>query len=189
MKKKVFFFLAALLALFAGQAEAQVMKGNATYYAHRFHGRRTSSGERYHKDSMTCAHRTLPFGTLLKVRNVRNGKEVVVRVTDRGPFRRNAILDLSYAAAKQIGMIHHGIVKVEAERIDSLSPYVAKPKTEVTFPPVKLLVPDSSGIDTLKVPREIPGAGTTPSFNNINGHVVETTERASPLLSARTTRQ
>lgn len=87
--------------------------GNATYYSNRMHGRRTSNGMRYHKDSLTCAHKTLPFGTLVKVRNPRNGKEVVVKVTDRGPHRRNAIIDLSYAAAKEIGLLAAGIARVE----------------------------------------------------------------------------
>ncbi len=151
MKKRVFFFLMAFIVLFAVQTEAQVLKGKATYYANRFHGRKTSSGERYHKDSMTCAHRTLPFGTLLKVRNVRNGKEVVVRVTDRGPFRDDAILDLSYAAAKQIGMLRRGIVRVEAERFDKPSPYIVRSKSEVVLPKLNITLPYTFVIDSLHI--------------------------------------
>lgn len=116
MKKRHFIF--ALLAWFlllpvAGLAQKV---GNATYYSNRMHGRRTSNGTRYHKDSLTCAHKTLPFGTKLKVRNPRNGKEVVVEVTDRGPHRRDAIVDLSYAAAKKIGLLSAGIARVEVSR-------------------------------------------------------------------------
>lgn len=96
---------------------AQKLTGNATYYGNRWHGRRTSSGEKYHKDSLTCAHRTLPFGTILRVRNPKNNKEVVVRVTDRGPFRKGAIIDLSMAAAKQIDIIRDGIARIEATPI------------------------------------------------------------------------
>lgn len=107
----------ALLSL-ALPADAQSYHGEATYYSNRFHGRRTSSGERYHKDSMTCAHRTLPFGTLLRVRNKKNDKEVIVEVTDRGPFRKDAIVDLSLAAAKKLDMIHTGVAKVEVTRVD-----------------------------------------------------------------------
>lgn len=107
----------ALLSL-ALPADAQSYHGEATYYSNRFHGRRTSSGERYHKDSMTCAHRTLPFGTLLRVRNKKNDKEVIVEVTDRGPFRKGAIVDLSLAAAKELDMIHAGVAKVEVTRVD-----------------------------------------------------------------------
>lgn len=107
----------ALLSL-ALPADAQSYHGEATYYSNRFHGRRTSSGERYHKDSMTCAHRTLPFGTLLRVRNKKNDKEVIVEVTDRGPFRKGAIVDLSLAAAKELDIIHTGVAKVEVTRVD-----------------------------------------------------------------------
>lgn len=116
LMKYIFSIIAALMMLFANPVEglAQKLSGNATYYGNRWHGRRTSSGEKYHKDSLTCAHRTLPFGTLLRVKNAKNGKEVIVRVTDRGPFRKGAIIDLSMAAAKEIGMVADGIVRVEA---------------------------------------------------------------------------
>lgn len=101
------------------ETTAQKLNGNATYYGNRWHGRRTSSGELYNKDSLTCAHRTLPFGTLLRVTNPKNGKEVIVRVTDRGPFRRNAIIDLSLAAAKKIDMVRDGITRIEAVAVNS----------------------------------------------------------------------
>lgn len=101
----------------ASTATAQTMRGKASYYAGKFHGRRTSSGEIFHKDSMTCAHRTLPFGTMLRVRNVSNGREVVVRVTDRGPFAAGRIVDLSLGAARQLGMVAAGVTGVEVEVI------------------------------------------------------------------------
>ncbi|MBF0965366.1 MAG: septal ring lytic transglycosylase RlpA family protein, partial [Alloprevotella sp.] len=85
--------------LIAITAHAQ-QKGKATFYSKRATGARTASGERLHHDSLTCAHRTYPFGTLLKVTNLNNGNTVVVRVTDRGPFAKGRIIDLSYAAAK-----------------------------------------------------------------------------------------
>lgn len=87
--------------------------GNASYYADKFHGRTMSNGETYHRDSLTCAHRTLPFGTLLKVKNIKNGKEVIVEVTDRGPFTRKFMIDLSYAAAKKLDIIKYGFMPVE----------------------------------------------------------------------------
>ena len=87
--------------------------GNATFYHNRFHGRRTSDGSKYHKDSMTCAHKTYPFGTLLKVRNPQNQKEVIVKVTDRGPFSKRLAIDLSYRAADKIGIIRRGMAPVE----------------------------------------------------------------------------
>lgn len=72
-----------------------------------------SNGERYHRDSMTCAHLKLPFGTMLKVRNLMNDKTVVVKVTDRGPFSKRFVLDLSRAAARQLDILGRGYVPVE----------------------------------------------------------------------------
>jgi rare lipoprotein A len=104
--------------------------GNATYYSHRLHGHRTSDGGRYHKDSLTCAHRTYPLGTLLKVKNPKNGKTVVVRVTDRGPYSRRFMIDLSYRAAKELDIVSNGYALVEISETDSIEiPY--KPPKEV----------------------------------------------------------
>ena len=97
-----------------------VQRGKASFYSKRATGARTSSGERLHHDSLTCAHRTYPFGTRLKVTNLSTGKSVIVRVTDRGPFRRGRIIDLSWAAAKEIGMLAKGIATVVVERADNL---------------------------------------------------------------------
>lgn len=96
------------------QAQTQ---GKASFYGNGFHGRLTSDGSRYHKDSLTCAHRTLPFGTLLKVTNQKNGKEVVVRVTDRGPFVKGRVVDLSMAAAKELGMVSMGVAPVTVQKV------------------------------------------------------------------------
>lgn len=93
------------------------MHGKASYYAGKFHGRHTSSGEIFHKDSMTCAHRSLPFGTMLRVRNTSNGREVMVRVTDRGPFAAGRIVDLSLGAARKLDMVSAGVTGVEVEVI------------------------------------------------------------------------
>ena len=97
-----------------GQAQV-VQQGKATYYSKRATGAKTSSGERIHHDSLTCAHRTFPFGTMLKVTNPFNGKSVVVRVTDRGPFKRGRIIDLSWRAAKEIDILNHGVAMVVVE--------------------------------------------------------------------------
>lgn len=88
-------------------------RGKASFYSRQATGARTSSGERLHHRDFTCAHRTHPFGTLLKVKNLSNGKEVVVRVNDRGPFGRGRIVDLSWGAAKALGMLSQGVVAVE----------------------------------------------------------------------------
>ena len=116
---------------------AQKQRGRASYYANKFHGRRTSSGLLYHKDSLTCAHRTLPFGTLLHVRNLANDKSVVVKVTDRGPFVRGRIIDLSYAAAQKIGMIASGHATVEIEPVDQM-----REERENGFTVPTILLPD-----------------------------------------------
>jgi len=121
-------------------AEAQVQSGKASYYAKKFSGRRTASGEPLHRDSLTCAHRSYPFGTLLKVTNITNGQHVVVRVNDRGPFRKGRIIDLSWGAAKALGMIAQGIAPVTVEKINEFDvPF--KPEDE-TLPKLELDVAD-----------------------------------------------
>lgn len=91
--------------------------GKASYYGRAWNGRKTACGEVFNTDSFTCAHKTLPFGTMLKVTNKKNGKSVVVRVTDRGPFVRGRIIDLTLAAAKKIDMVHAGVANVEIDQI------------------------------------------------------------------------
>ncbi len=86
--------------------------GTASYYSDKFDGRQTASGAVFHQNSLTAAHRTLPFGTKLKVKNVNNGKTVKVTVTDRGPFVQNRIIDLSKKAAKKLGMLQQGVAPV-----------------------------------------------------------------------------
>ena len=94
--------------------------GKASYYSKRATGSCTSSGERLHHDSLTCAHRTHPFGTMLKVTNVQNGKSVVVKVTDRGPYGRGRIIDLSWGAAKELGILSQGVAMVTVELAEDL---------------------------------------------------------------------
>lgn len=90
-----------------------MQSGMASWYGPGFHGRRTANGEKYNMHDMTAAHPTLPFGTRLTVRNARTGQTVVVRVNDRGPFKKQRILDLSYAAAKKVGVFAPGVAYVE----------------------------------------------------------------------------
>jgi rare lipoprotein A len=94
--------------------------GKASFYGNKFAGRKTADGSRYYPDSMTCAHKTYPFGTWLHVRNPRNGNQVIVKVTDRGPHTRNRMIDLSYIAADQLDIIRQGIATVEVRKIDLL---------------------------------------------------------------------
>ena len=90
-----------------------VERGIASWYGPKFNGRMTASGERYDMNAFTAAHPSLPFGTRIGVRNTRTGREVVVRVNDRGPYSRNRILDLSYAAAREVGVVGPGTASVE----------------------------------------------------------------------------
>ena len=85
----------------------------ASYYAKKFHHRKTASGERFDNYAMTAAHKTLPFGSKVKVTNSNNGKSVTVRINDRGPFVKGRIIDLSRAAFSQIADLDRGVVKVE----------------------------------------------------------------------------
>lgn len=92
-------------------------RGKASYYSNSLQGRRMSSGLKYHRDSMFCAHKRYDLGQMLLVTNLSNGKSVVVKVADRGPHTRGRIIDLSYAAAKQIGMISAGVAMVEVKPV------------------------------------------------------------------------
>jgi len=99
--------------------ETHEIVGYATFYSHRFAGRRTANGETYQPDKFTAAHRTLPFGTRLRVTSLKNNSTVVVRVNDRGPYNDyTRIIDLSRAAARSLGMIRSGVIKVSIKVLD-----------------------------------------------------------------------
>ena len=102
-----------LAAACAGERPAE--RGRASWYGGRFHGRRTASGERFDQHALTAAHRRLPFGTRVRVKNLRNGRTVVVRINDRGPYGAGRVIDLSRAAAAALGMIEAGVVPVAVE--------------------------------------------------------------------------
>lgn len=110
----------ACTALPKGMADLDVGakdRGIASWYGHDFHGRITTSGEIYDMHALTGAHRTLPLGTMVRVTNVGNGKQVQVRITDRGPYVNGRVIDLSYAAAQELGMVEHGVSAVSVEVI------------------------------------------------------------------------
>jgi rare lipoprotein A len=102
-------------------------RGIASWYGTKFHGRRTSSGEPYDIYKMTAAHKTLPLPTYAKVTNLRNGRTIIVRINDRGPFHANRIIDLSYAAAARLGILEYGTGLVEVEAIDPSKPSPQQP--------------------------------------------------------------
>jgi len=98
--------------------EREVQVGFASYYDSRFHGGRTASGERYDEKALTAAHRTLPFGTHVEVTNLSNGKSVVVTITDRGPFTRGRVIDVSRRAARKLDFLRDGTTRVRLEVVD-----------------------------------------------------------------------
>ena len=98
--------------------EGQTFHGFASFYADKFHGKKTSSGEVFDMNGFTAAHRTLPFGTKVKVTNIKNGKSIVVKINDRGPFKEERIIHLSRAAAESIDMVDDGVAEVEIKVIE-----------------------------------------------------------------------
>ena len=95
----------------------RISTGVVSWYGDKFHGRKTASGEKYDKHELTAAHKSLPFGTKVKVTNIRNGKSVVVEINDRGPYAKSRVLDLSQAAFSEIGHTNTGVMQVEYEII------------------------------------------------------------------------
>lgn len=118
--------LAALLVLLAGCASQPQdatpaggyrAEGKASFYSSGHHGRRTASGERFDMHALTAAHRSLPFGSRVRVTNLNNQRSVVVRINDRGPYGRGRIIDLSRAAAERLGMLRSGVAPVRVEQL------------------------------------------------------------------------
>jgi len=138
--------IATLLVILtvAFSALPQVQLGKATFYSKKATGRRTSSGERLHNDSLTCAHRTLPMGTKLKVTNPMNGKSVIVRVNDRGPFVRGRIIDLTRRAANELDIIRQGVAPVEVEVYnDTITPPLRANPDSLLVPPFEIAMPEA----------------------------------------------
>lgn len=109
-------------------------RGVASWYGRKFHGRRTSSGEPYDMHAMTAAHKTLPLPTWVRVTHLSNGRSIVVRVNDRGPFVDNRLIDLSYAAARELGIVDAGTGLVEVEALDFDAPATARGGGTATEP-------------------------------------------------------
>ena len=136
--------IATLLTICFTSLQGQVLqRGKASFYAKHFHGRKTASGERLHPDSLTCAHRSYPFGTLLHVYNPANGRSVNVRVTDRGPYVRGRIIDLSWLAAKKLGIIGQGVATVFVSKANAfVVPFL--PTDEIDIPDLELETNDGA---------------------------------------------
>ncbi|MEZ8022726.1 septal ring lytic transglycosylase RlpA family protein [Vibrio sp. 1F255] len=132
MKKLHIIFTALVLMILAGctstsavgssktkeYAKSHTLVGKASWYGDKFHGRLTASGETYNMNANTAAHKTLPFGTIVRVTNTDNNKSVDVKINDRGPYVKGRVIDLSHKAFSQIGDVKKGVVKVKIEIID-----------------------------------------------------------------------
>ncbi|MEZ8469989.1 septal ring lytic transglycosylase RlpA family protein [Vibrio splendidus] len=132
MKKLHIIFTALVLMILAGctstsavgssktkeYAKSHALAGKASWYGDKFHGRLTASGETYNKNAYTAAHKTLPFGTIVRVTNTANNKSVDVKINDRGPYVKGRVIDLSHKAFSQIGDVKKGVATVKIEIID-----------------------------------------------------------------------
>ena len=163
-------------------------RGVASWYGKKFHGQRTANGETYDMYAMSAAHKTLPLPSYLRVRNLNNGKSVIVRVNDRGPFRENRIVDLSYAAAAKLGIIGTGTGVVEVEALSG-----DEPVTQVTA-----RAPEPEPLPPASVPRLYLQVGAFTSRDNAENlklrltradlksvHIQNTDLDATPLYRVR----
>lgn len=149
-------------------------RGTASFYSKRSTGARTASGERLHHDSLVCAHRFYPFGTRLRVTNLNNGRAVIVRVIDRGPFGRQRIIDLSWAAAKAIGMIGQGVATVKVEVVQDPVPF--RPNDDLNLPDVDFEVAEA-GYSFIEHWKETETAENRSSSESANSGKRESSSR------------
>lgn len=115
---KKLFLLSLLVFTCTMYSQETTLKGKVSYYANKFNGRKTASGKRFDNTKLTCAHKTFPFGTLLKIINPIDGRFVIVEVIDRGPFIGKRIVDLSRSAFSKIGNLEKGVITVIVEKIN-----------------------------------------------------------------------
>ncbi|HXJ84504.1 MAG TPA: septal ring lytic transglycosylase RlpA family protein [Candidatus Methylomirabilis sp.] len=109
-------------------AVGETQTGLAAYYSHRLNGKRTASGERFNNAALTTGHQTLPFGTKVKVTNLKNNKSVVLRVNDRGPTQSGRVVDVTRAAAQKLGFVRSGLTEVKVEVVEAAKPRAGKKK-------------------------------------------------------------
>ncbi len=142
-------------------------RGTASWYGNKFHGKRTSSGETYNMYTMTAAHRTLPLPTYAQITNLKNGRSVVVKINDRGPFHDNRLIDLSYVAAAKLDMLRKGTAPVEVRAID---PYQVELADEISAPAVTL---KTAGNGATPIQTELPLQPKLPSSAQTNQFYVQ----------------
>lgn len=117
-----------------GEAARELERGHASWYGGQFHGRRTASGENYDKYALTAAHKTLPFGTIVRVRSLKLGREVDVRINDRGPFSPGRVIDVSEAAAEALGLMGTGSAEVSLVNVSASAGDAATPSRALKKP-------------------------------------------------------
>ncbi|MBO9702671.1 MAG: septal ring lytic transglycosylase RlpA family protein [Sporocytophaga sp.] len=165
MKKRIFFFLFFTWKVVVFAQTTSSEEGLASYYADKFHGRRTASGDKYNKHKFTAAHRTLPFDTQVKVTNLSNDSSVIVTINDRGPYGKGKIIDLSYCAAKELNFVKKGITKVKIEILNESS--IIQDTTSLAETP-----------DPDKTAKTIPSSPGTYDFNfnetKLKGYYIQT---------------
>lgn len=161
-------------------------KGKASWYGGKFHGRRTSSGETYDMYAMTAAHKTLPIPCYARVTNLENGRSVVVKINDRGPFVDGRIVDLSYVAASKLGMVEKGIANVELRVIDPRRPaplgtrYAQTPTKAVPPAPAPEVVSSIPEKPATKMAQSQP-APVVQAMSPVSGVIVPKAQPAKPI--------
>lgn len=166
MKKPLLILLMALLAVLnacrpsrpvtSPASPGYVETGLASWYGPEFHGRPTSSREIFDQNDLTAAHPTLPFGTIVLVTNLDNGRQVTVRINDRGPFVKGRVIDLSYAAARMLDMVGPGTARVRLEVVGSQSPPVSQPSAYI-IQVGSFIVPENARALYEKLKKDFPG--------------------------------
>jgi rare lipoprotein A len=165
LNRVLFYLIFALLQLpLFGQN--QPTTGYCSFYADKFQGRHTSSGDLYDKNAYTAAHRSLPFNTIIEITNIRNQKKVLVRVNDRGPQTKNRVLDISKAAALQLDMISYGVEKVSYRVLDSAT---------------------AAGLMDTLINKRYKNIGTEPLIKKPVKTIVETTAKTTEKSIVKTT--
>ncbi len=161
------------------RAHGFVQRGIASWYGTKFHGRKTSSGEIYNMHAMTAAHKTLPLPSYVRVENLQNGRSVVVKVNDRGPFVGDRIIDLSYAAATKLGVAGPGTAKVEVSVVNSISQNAKRPVVR-TIP-----LGDNAAVD-VPLYIQMGSFGSELNAQNLVRDLLDANEKAASVSQLQT---
>lgn len=177
MIRQTLFFLICLGAFSAITAFVREEYGKASYYSDALHGRKTANGEKYDKNLLTAAHKSLPFGTLVRVTRLDTKASVVVRVNDRGPFREGYVIELSRRAAQEIDLIKAGVTKVKVDVIekpgDATATASSSAQTEPAPRPVQHTTPATSGSGTTAPASAAKTPATPPATAKTGGQSTE----------------